>query len=342
MVAYPLRVRALSLVPVALLSAAWSADLVTSGTANPRSTSSPAVTRVQEPPIPAAPSSIATGPASDTRVEPARQGRVRPAAAVVERVPTAALAAYRRAATVINWSDAACGLGWDLLAGIGEVESDHGRSVPRVAGRLPDTDGGQYDGDTTHDRGVGPFQFLPATWTSVRVDADGDGTRDPADLDDAALGAAVYLCSGDEDLATADGRRTALARYNPAPGYAALVLEQADAYAASTYTATPVLAAAAVAGPARAPVVHARRPAATPSASPTPRAPARPAKPTREPTVKPTPKPAPTPAPASTAKADPVAEVLTATGATLLCTLRGLSRLADPGAFAACLAQHRP
>ena len=44
------------------------------------------------------------------------------------------------------------------------------------------------------------MQFIPSTWSVVGVDGDGDGKRNPQDIDDAALATAVYLCSGDEDL----------------------------------------------------------------------------------------------------------------------------------------------
>ena len=50
------------------------------------------------------------------------------------------------------------------------------------------------------------MQFIPSTWAVVGVDADGDGERNPQDIDDAALAAAVYLCSGNEDLSTDAGR----------------------------------------------------------------------------------------------------------------------------------------
>ena len=63
-----------------------------------------------------------------------------------------------------------------------------------------DTDAGQYDNDTRFDRAVGPMQFIPSTWSVVGVDGDSDGTRNPQDIDDAALATAVYLCSGDDDL----------------------------------------------------------------------------------------------------------------------------------------------
>ena len=81
---------------------------------------------------------------------------------------------------------------------------------PRLTGhgatsRIDDTDAGLLDGDQRFDRAVGPMQFIPSTWTVVGVDADGDGRRDPQDIDDASLATAVYLCSGTDDLATRRG-----------------------------------------------------------------------------------------------------------------------------------------
>jgi len=176
----------------------------------------------------------------------------RPGAGAVADIPVRALEAYQRAATVIDLADPDCGLDWTLLAAVGKVESDHGRhdgaSVgsdgrvrplvlgPRLTGashtrRTTDTDAGHLDGDPRVDRALGPLQILPAVWSQVRVDADGDGRRDPHDIDDAALGAAVFLCSGRGDLATSEDRRRAVRRYNSDGGYARLVLRLARGYA---------------------------------------------------------------------------------------------------------------
>ena len=173
-------------------------------------------------------------------------------------IPLTALAAYQRAAAVIAQADAVCALNWELLAAIGRVESDHGRfggaalnpdgtSSPAVRGpvlngkgpvaAIADTDAGRVDGNARWDRAVGPMQFLPSTWTIVGVDADGDGTRSADDLDDAALGAAVYLCAGDESLATTAGARAALLRYNPSAAYATKVLAVTRAYKKGRYVA---------------------------------------------------------------------------------------------------------
>ena len=131
-----------------------------------------------------------------------------------------------QAADQLAVDDPECGIRWTLLAAIGRVESNHGRfggaqlrddgygtrpirGIP-LDGRpdvalIRDTDGGRLDGDTTYDRAVGPMQFIPSTWQSVGVDADGDGRRDPNNIFDAAQGAAVYLCRGDADLRDAGG-----------------------------------------------------------------------------------------------------------------------------------------
>jgi hypothetical protein len=40
---------------------------------------------------------------------------------------------------------------------------------------------------------IGPFQFIPETWVRNAVDANGDGVKDPFDVEDAAYSAANYL-----------------------------------------------------------------------------------------------------------------------------------------------------
>ena len=89
------------------------------------------------------------------------------------------------------------------------------------------------------DRAVGPMQFIPSTWSVVGVDADGDGQRNPQDVDDAALATAVYLCSGDDDLGTTAGQRAAVYRYNHSESYVDLVLSIMDAYLDGEFTSVP-------------------------------------------------------------------------------------------------------
>lgn len=161
-------------------------------------------------------------------------------------IPLTALKAYQRAADILRQVKPSCGLPWTLLAGIGRVESDHGRyagsalasdgfSTPEVIGvaldgqgpvaSIPDTDNGRLDHDPTWDHAVGPMQFLPSTWTVVGVDADADGKRSINDINDAALAAGVYLCAGSEQsLRSPAAMDAALHRYNDSDAYAALVM----------------------------------------------------------------------------------------------------------------------
>lgn len=166
-------------------------------------------------------------------------------------IPVTALHAYLRAAATLHRADPGCGLSWSLVAAIGRVESNHGRFAGRqllTDGRssqpiiglplngvgnvayIADTDNGVLDQDPVYDRAVGPMQFIPSTWALVAVDGDGDGRKDPYDIDDAALATGVYLCAGNSDLRTEAGRRAAVFRYNPSVEYVELVLALAAAY----------------------------------------------------------------------------------------------------------------
>jgi membrane-bound lytic murein transglycosylase B len=218
---------------------------------------------------------------------------------VVDDVPAPALRAYRFAAAVLARTDADCGLDWSLLAAIGDVESDHGRygnavlgadgtSSPPILGprldgtgdvaAIADSDDGSLDSDTRWDRAVGPMQFIPSTWAVVGSDADGDGVRDPHDLDDAALSAAAYLCAGPGDLSTAEGQRAAVYRYNPSRAYVRLVLRLAAAYAqqnAGLALPTPGPAESTARIPTlTAPIERPAHPATPPRESPSATAPA--------------------------------------------------------------------
>jgi membrane-bound lytic murein transglycosylase B len=172
-------------------------------------------------------------------------------------IPEAALKAYSRAQQVMSQADPGCQLPWTLVAAIGRVESNHGRhggntlnndgvATPGVRGprldgvrtaRINDTDAGRYDGDTAFDRAVGPMQFIPGTWRAMGVDGDGDGIRNPQDIDDAAMSAAVYLCSGDTNLSRAGELNRALLRYNHSQPYVDLVVSIAKAYEGGSWIA---------------------------------------------------------------------------------------------------------
>jgi hypothetical protein len=166
-------------------------------------------------------------------------------------IPGPALAAYHRAAGVIGNADPACHIDWALIAAIGRVESDHGRyggnaldaqgiARPGIYGipldgrsgtaKIPDTDNGVYDHDTVWDRAVGPMQFIPGTWRAVGGDLDGDGAKNPQDINDAAAATAIYLCAGPGNLSRFPDAYAAVRRYNNSDSYARTVLAIADAY----------------------------------------------------------------------------------------------------------------
>ncbi len=191
---------------------------------------------------------------------PPRVGTVRRQA--IDEIPAAALMAYQRAETVINAARPQCHLDWSVLAAVGRVESDHGRdgggalgtggtarpalygvTLDGKAGRqkVRDTDAGALDGVGRWDRTMGPLNFLPTTWTVVGVDSDGDGRRNPQDIDDAALAAAVVLCGQGHDLAKPDGLTRALRDLNPADGYARAVMTLAESYTSDLETVPQVV-----------------------------------------------------------------------------------------------------
>lgn len=169
---------------------------------------------------------------------------------IASGIPAQALAAYQAAQRLLASADPGCKIDWALLAGIGKVESDHGRwgrnlldaagtAVPGIFGipltgsgvaRITDTDGGRFDHDVIFDRAVGPMQFIPGTWKSVGADGNGDGKRDPQNMADAATAAGVYLCSGSGDLTQPADLTRAVLRYNYSMDYVAKVTSIAASY----------------------------------------------------------------------------------------------------------------
>ncbi|MEV0186763.1 bifunctional lytic transglycosylase/C40 family peptidase [Streptomyces sp. NPDC050625] len=171
-------------------------------------------------------------------------------------IPARMLTAYKKAAQQVGTYRPRCqGMHWPILAGIAKVESNHaiGRNIadngdirPKIYGVLlngsgtggnttafPDTDHGKWDGTSQGERAVGPFQFMPSTWESAGEDGNGDKIADPHNADDAALGAAIYLCGGGRDLTKRAHLKAAIWQYNHSGEYVANVLGWIDQYTAA-------------------------------------------------------------------------------------------------------------
>jgi hypothetical protein len=163
-------------------------------------------------------------------------------------IPTMALTAYRNAERMMASSEPGCGISWNLLAGIGRIESGHanggatdarGTAVrpiygPTLDGTLPGNEvvvQNSAPGRVSYARAMGPMQFLPGTWVHYASDGDGDGTADPQNLYDATLAAARYLCSGGLNLRDQSQVLSSILRYNNSMPYAQNVLGWAAAYA---------------------------------------------------------------------------------------------------------------
>jgi membrane-bound lytic murein transglycosylase B len=172
-------------------------------------------------------------------------------------VPVIALQAYGYAQLRTQEALPGCHLSWTTLAGIGKIESDHGRAggayllpdgraLPPIIGAaldgtgnralVKDTDHGLLDGDPIYDRAVGPMQFIPSTWKTWQVDADDDGVADPNDINDAAMAAADYLCSNGRDLADGASWWSAVLSYNAVQAYAMDVFKAANDYGVRSRT----------------------------------------------------------------------------------------------------------
>lgn len=192
------------------------------------------------------PAATPSGPALSALADPAWVATT----AKKTGIPPRALAAY--AGVAISFESRACGIGWNTLAGIGEIESRHGTifggsiaadgaarppifGVPLAGGavaNIPDSDKGAIDGDATIDRAVGPMQLIPEAWRNWHADGNADGVQDPQNIDDATLAAAAYLCrAGGQKLDTEAGWRQAVLAYNGSEQYLADVIRYSTDYA---------------------------------------------------------------------------------------------------------------
>jgi membrane-bound lytic murein transglycosylase B len=166
-------------------------------------------------------------------------------------IPRIALSAYRNAEQIMAEAAPGCGISWNLLAGIGRIESMHANGGatdahgtatqpifgPALDGTLPGNEvivQNNANGRISYARAMGPMQFLPGTWARYASDGDGDGVADPQNLYDSTLAAARYLCSGGLNLRDSSQVMAAILRYNNSMPYAQNVLGWAAAYATGT------------------------------------------------------------------------------------------------------------
>lgn len=161
-----------------------------------------------------------------------------PSSAAVAEIPADLLPVYVAAATTCP------GMPWQVLAGIGFVESHHagGHADPTTGDVSPPIVGPAIDGrpgfaaipDPSSPDGwahaAGPMQFLTTTfaaWAVLAPDRPPGATPDPNNAWDAIFTAARYLCSGADHL---DDVRASILRYNRSDAYADQVLDKAYEY----------------------------------------------------------------------------------------------------------------
>lgn len=191
-----------------------------------------------------------TGPGYVGMIDPGWATRTAEQTGIPERAVLAYAGAVVRSREV--YPD--CGIGWNTLAGIGLVESDHGRHDGSVIGddfrvrpdifgvvldggeteKIPDSDGGAVDGISEFDRAVGPMQLIPQTWASWPSDGNGDGVPDPQNIADAGIAAANHMCRAAGEMVTPDGWRAGVSSYNNATTYGGAVATAAQRYVDQT------------------------------------------------------------------------------------------------------------
>jgi hypothetical protein len=152
-----------------------------------------------------------------------------PTATAERGIPGHYLALYRQAARRYA-------VPWPVLAGIGSIETDHGRSLAP----------GVHSGVNSYGCCAGPMQFNlhdgpPSTWDRYGVDGDQGGSKNVYDPSDAIASAANYLRAL---VRNADGNiAQAVFGYNHSQAYVDDVLARARAYAGLTDAALGVLVA---------------------------------------------------------------------------------------------------
>ena len=139
-----------------------------------------------------------------------------PSELALSSVPHMYLSWYQQAARTCR------GLPWPVLAGIGEMESDHGQSTAPGVHSAANFAGAE-----------GPMQFEPGTFTAFAVKADRSRRLSPYDPQDAIFTAARMLCADGARGGSPSGIASALFAYNHADWYPPQVMRWAAKYATS-------------------------------------------------------------------------------------------------------------
>ena len=151
---------------------------------------------------PAAPGS----PAQATRPGPFLSVPIIPSGSCAgSGVPPVLIPIYQRAAAAYSLGPQ----GPSVLAGINEIETAFGTNL-----------------NISSAGAIGWMQFMPSTWKSYGVDANGDGVADPYNPEDAIYAAARYLSAAGMPTDTYG----AIYAYNHADWYVAEVLGNAACY----------------------------------------------------------------------------------------------------------------
>lgn len=130
-----------------------------------------------------------------------------------------------------------CDMDWNVLAAVGSVETNHGRS------KAPGVHTGANSAGAR-----GPMQFMDPTWAAYGVDGNGDGVKNVFDPADAIHGAANYLCANGAGSGAVDN---ALWHYNHDASYVSKVKATATDYAKKSYAMPLAEGAAGAAAMAR-------------------------------------------------------------------------------------------
>jgi len=136
-----------------------------------------------------------------------------PSTTAVQDIPPDYLALYEQAAVTCP------GLDWTILAGIGKVETDHGRST------LPGVHSGANSAGAE-----GPMQFEPATFAEYNQPVPDGGANPPSPYDpaDAIYAAARMLCAN--GAKNGADLHAAIYAYNHSNSYVSAVLSAAASY----------------------------------------------------------------------------------------------------------------